>query len=197
MRRISKRPLILPAALTTILLAACGGGEPAAPEQAQEAAKPPGQAMAGPASPEGLVVMDSEFDVDETFERLDTAVAESPATVLGEVDHSDNAERAGEQLRPTKLLIVGNPALGTPLMKASPTAGIDLPQKFLVYEDEDGQVKLAYNDPSYVTERHGITGQDAVLEKISKALRMFARKATQKDGKQKDGTSSGSEDGSS
>ena len=78
-------------------------------------------------------------------------------------------------MRPTKLLIFGSPKGGTPLMQAAPTAAIDLPLKALIWEDADGKVRLTYNDPAYLQQRHGvpvelignITGVSALLEKAA------------------------------
>ncbi len=72
------------------------------------------------------------------------------------VDHSGEAENAGMHMRPTKLLIFGNPKAGTPLMLASPSVAIDLPLKILVWEDADGKVWISYNSPAYLQARHGL-----------------------------------------
>jgi len=127
----------------------------------------------------GLVVMTSPHSVDSTVTRLERALkAADPISVMASVDHAANAETVNQDLRPTRLIIFGNPALGTPLMQASPTTAIDLPQKMLVWEDATGQVHLAYNDPQYLAERHDITGRDDALQTISGALRKLARRAT-------------------
>ena len=97
---------------------------------------------------------------------------------MARVDHAANAETVDRSLRPTRLLVFGNPDLGTPLMEASPTTAIDLPQKMLVWADSTGQVRLAYNDPQYLAERHGISGRDDALRTIGGALRKPARGAT-------------------
>lgn len=127
---------------------------------------------------EGLVTIESTFGVTETVDRLETAITEKGLIVVARVDHAANAEQAGENLRPTELLIFGNPALGTQLMQAEQTVGIDLPQKFLVWEAEDGTVYLSYNDPAYLAQRHGIEGEEEVLTQISNALANFATGAT-------------------
>lgn len=128
---------------------------------------------------EGLVTTESAHGPEETFERLEGAVEESEdLSVIASVDHQDNAESVGMELRPTKLLVFGNPEAGTPLMQSAQTAGIDLPQKALVYEDASGQTYLAYNDPYYLAERHGIEGADQQLAGISTALEGLAAEAT-------------------
>ena len=94
------------------------------------------------------------------------------------ISHSEGAAEAGLQLRPTELLIFGNPKAGTPLMLCSQTSAIDLPQKALAYKDENGQVWLSYNDPAYMAKRHDIQGCEKALQKVSKALANFAQAAT-------------------
>jgi len=127
----------------------------------------------------GLVVMTSPHSVDSTVARLERALrAAGPISIMARVDHAANAERVDRSLRPTQLLIFGNPALGTPLMQGRPTTAIDLPQKMLVWADSTGQVRLAYNDPQYLADRHNIAGRDDELQKISGALRTLAEQAT-------------------
>ena len=127
----------------------------------------------------GLVVRDSPHSVDSTMARLERAVeGAEPLSIMSRVDHAANAETVGRSLRPTRLLVFGNPELGTPLMETSPTTGIDLPQKMLVWRDSTGQVRLAYNDPQYLAARHGITGRADELQTIGGALDKLARRAT-------------------
>jgi uncharacterized protein (DUF302 family) len=134
----------------------------------------------GVQSGEGLVTTESAYGPDETFERLRGAVESNESLkVLASVDHQANAESVDMDLRPTKLLVFGNPEAGTPLMQSAQTTGIDLPQKALVYEDASGKTYLAYNDPSYVAERHGITGSERQLAMISTALKSLATEATE------------------
>ena len=92
--------------------------------------------------------------------RLEAALRENDLTIIDRIDHSRNASQAGLGLLPTLLIVFGNPAAGTPLMQAERTVAIDLPQKMLVYQDNDG-VFVAYNDPMYLAERHHLTGVDA------------------------------------
>ena len=127
----------------------------------------------------GLVVMNSPHSIDTTVARLERALeAAGPISIMARIDHAANAETADRSLRPTRLFVFGNPDLGTPLMAASPTTAIDLPQKMLVLADSTGQVRLAYNDPEYLADRHGISGRDDELQTISEALRTLARRAT-------------------
>lgn len=126
----------------------------------------------------GLVVLESPVGVAETLDRIEAAAEENGLVVVARVDHAANAGGAGESLPPTQLLIFGNPAVGTTLMQSARTIGIDLPQKFLAWEDADGQTYLAYNDPAYLAERHGIGDQDETIKQIADALAMLARGAT-------------------
>ena len=110
-------------------------------------------------SENGLIHLDSKHSVDETLQRLQALLQEKNIKVFTLIDHSGEAVRAGLAMRPTKLLIFGNPKGGTPLMQAAPTTAIDLPLKALVWEDGDGNVKLTYNDPTYMQQRHNIPAE--------------------------------------
>lgn len=140
-----------------------------------------GLSRVGPAplpAAEGLIVLESENSVDETFRRLERAVeSREPLSVLARVDHAANARNAGLRLPSTKLLIFGNPGLGTPLMQRARTVAIDLPQKMLVYEDDRGRVFIAYNDPFYLAERHAIDDEAPELERMAGVLRGLAAEA--------------------
>jgi uncharacterized protein (DUF302 family) len=97
--------------------------------------------------------------VDETVEKLQAMLREKGVRLFALVDHSGEAEKAGLQMRPTKLLIFGNPKGGTPLMLAAPSVAIDLPLKILVSEDAQGKVWISYNEPAYLQARHGIPAE--------------------------------------
>ena len=94
------------------------------------------------------------------------------------INHAQGAQKIGKELRPTELIIFGNPKVGTPLMQCRQSVAIDLPQKALIWQDEQGRVWLSYNDPKYLVERHGIAGCGEVVQKIEKALGNFAKAAT-------------------
>ena len=93
----------------------------------------------------GIIAIKSSHTVSETIDKLEDVLNKKGMTIFKRVNHSAGAEKAGLTLRPTELLIFGNPKVGTPLMLCSQTAALDLPQKALAYEDESGQVWLAYN----------------------------------------------------
>ena len=126
-------------------------------------------------SAERHIKVKSENNIEDTYAALKKAIqSKEPISIIAELDHAENAKKAEMELRPTKIIMFGNPALGTPLMKANQLIGLDLPQKMLVYEDKNGDVYVAYNDPKVIAENHAVTGQDEVLGKISNALKGLA-----------------------
>ncbi len=127
---------------------------------------------------DGLIVVKSNHSVAATADKLESVLGEKGMTVFNRIDHAAGAESVGEQLRPTELVIFGNPKVGTPLIHCSQSVAADLPQQAVVWEDEGGQVWLGYNDPAYLKARHGLDGCDEVLAKVGKALANFAQAAT-------------------
>lgn len=135
---------------------------------------------AGPAhAADGLLSVESPHDVNTTLDRLETVLGEKGMNVFGRVDHGANADSVDLALRPTALLIFGNPKVGTPLMNCSQSVGIDLPQKMLAWEDEAGTVHLGWNDPAWLAQRHGVQDEACmgVVEKVTAALQGFAAAA--------------------
>lgn len=128
---------------------------------------------------EGLITLKSNHSVKNTADRLEKQLNEKGMTIFKRVNHTAGAKKAGLELRPTELVIFGNPKVGTPLMQCQQTAAIDLPQKALIWEDKAGDVWLAYNDPDYMAKRHGIKGCDKAIKKVKGALRQFAESATE------------------
>jgi uncharacterized protein (DUF302 family) len=127
----------------------------------------------------GLVNVKSTHSVKDTADRLEKALATKGMTVFIRIDHTAGAKKAGLALPPTEVVIFGNPKVGTPLMQCSRSVAVDLPQKALIWEDDQGQVWLTYNDPAYLATRHAITGCETVLKKVGGALQNFAAAATQ------------------
>ena len=127
----------------------------------------------------GIIKIKSTHSVTETINKLEAILNKKGMTIFKRVDHTAGAEKAGLQLRPTELLIFGNPKVGTPLMLCSQTAALDLPQKALSYEDENGQVWLTYNDPAYMAKRHNTKDCDAAVQKVTNALAKFTKIATE------------------
>lgn len=119
----------------------------------------------------GLITVASDFPVAETIDRLADRVTARGLNVFARVDHAAGAAKVGMALRPTQLLLFGNPTGGTPLMQDRQTAGIDLPIKALAFEDADGRVWLSYNDPAWIAQRHGLGDTSrASVEAMAKAL---------------------------
>lgn len=129
------------------------------------------------ASP-GLVTVRSAHDVEQTTLRLQAALDKAGMRQFGIVDHAAGASSVDLSLAPTRVIIFGNPKVGTPLMRCARTVAIDLPMKALIYEDADGAVWYAYNDPQYLKARHDMSDCDAVLDRVSGALAKFAAAAT-------------------
>src|SRR6267378_4836 len=109
-----------------------------------------------PGRDSGIIDTPSSHSVDETVERLKEILQAKGITLFALIDHSGEAEKVGMKMRPTKLLIFGNPKAGTPVMLAAPTSAIDLPLKILIWEDAQGKVWVTYNSPVYLQERHNI-----------------------------------------
>ena len=130
-------------------------------------------------NPDGLTICASGYGPKETMEKLAAAVTAHGITVLARIDHAAAAARVGLELRPTEVMLFGNPKAGTPLMQAVQTMGIDLPLKALVWQDAAGKTWLAYNDPTWLAKRHGAAaGMERTLGAMTEALAALAKAAT-------------------
>jgi uncharacterized protein (DUF302 family) len=107
-------------------------------------------------SEKGIITIPSVQSVEQTVKKLEGILQAKGVKLFALIDHSGEAEKAGMQMRPTKLLIFGNPKAGTPLMIASPSIAIDLPLKMLVWEGADGKAWISYNAPDYLRARHDV-----------------------------------------
>src|SRR5579862_8586859 len=107
----------------------------------------------------GIVTESSSHSVDQTVERFRTVLQARGVALFALIDHSGEADKVGMKMRPTKLLVFGNPKAGTPLMLASPSIAIDLPLKILVWENADGKVWLSYNTSEYLQQRHELPSE--------------------------------------
>ena len=128
---------------------------------------------------ESLIKVRSAHSVKATLDRLETGLKEKGVTVIARVDHAGAAQKAGMTLRPTEVLIFGNPKAGTPMMQCAQSIGIDLPQKALAWQEEKGDVWLAYNDQKYLAQRHAAKGCDAPVKAMSDVLAAFVKAAAQ------------------
>lgn len=126
----------------------------------------------------GLISVKSAHDVKTTADRLESILKKKGMKVFNRIDHAAGAASVGNSLRPTELIIFGNPKIGSVLMGCTQTIAIDLPQKALIWQDGGGQVWLSYNNPALLANRHRMSGCDAVLEKVTGALANFAAAAT-------------------
>jgi uncharacterized protein (DUF302 family) len=126
---------------------------------------------------DGLTTVASSFAPKETMDRLEAEIAAKGLTLFARIDHSAGAAEVGLTLRPTVLFIFGNAKGGTPLMQAAQTAGIDLPLKVLVWQDEKGVTQVSFNDPAWIAKRHGAEN-DQVVNALTGALHAIVQKST-------------------
>jgi uncharacterized protein (DUF302 family) len=129
--------------------------------------------MAGEADP-GIVNVPSQHSVDDIVNALTATLQAKGITLFALIDHSGEAAKVGIAMRPTKLLIFGNPKAGTPVMIAAPSSAIDLPLKILVWPDAEGQVWVSYNSPQHLQTRHHLPPELlpnlAVIETLALAV---------------------------
>ena len=136
------------------------------------------KAEAATMSEDGLVTLASKFSVKETLDRLETDLKAKAITVFARIDHAAGAASVAMPLRPTEVLIFGNPKAGTPLMQSNQTIGVDLPLKVLGWQDAEGKVWLTYNDPSWLARRHRLgPSTDASVNALATALANLAQAA--------------------
>ncbi len=119
---------------------------------------------------QGVITKRSTKNFEDTYAALVELIQNNPnLKIVAQLDHQANAASVGLTLNPTKIIMFGNPRLGTPLMQSSQTTGLDLPQKMLVWENDKGEVYVSYNDPAYLKNRHAFE-KNEVLEKMKGAL---------------------------
>lgn len=128
---------------------------------------------------DGLTTIASSFGPKETLDRLEAQIKAKGLTVFARIDHAAGAAAAGMALRPTEVVLFGNARGGTPLMLDRQTAGIDLPLKFLVWQDEAGKTWLSYNEPEWIAHRHGLrAASDAPRRAMTGLLAALAKAAS-------------------
>jgi len=106
----------------------------------------------------GIISQPSQYSVTATIDRLEAVLQAKGITIFARIDQQAEAEKVGLSLRPTQLLLFGNPKAGTPLMVAEPTLALDLPLKALAWEAAD-KVWLSYNDPNYLKQRFSLSDE--------------------------------------
>jgi len=127
---------------------------------------------------EGLTTIASSLGPKQTMDRLEAEIKAKGLTVFARIDHAAGAAQVGLTLRPTEVLIFGNARGGTPLMQSGQTAGIDLPLKCLVWQDEAGKTWLSYNDPGWIARRHGLgAATNAPVEAMTAMLAAVTKAA--------------------
>ncbi len=126
---------------------------------------------------EGMVVMQSSHNVAGTVDRLEKVVTNAGFRVFARINHGKAAKNVNIELKPVELLIFGKPKAGSLLMQSQPSVAIDLPMKYLVWEDAAGKVNISWNDPAWIAARHGITDRGELVKKMTGALRKLATKA--------------------
>ena len=119
----------------------------------------------------GIIHLSSAYSVRETITRLEALVLARGMSIQARIDHSGDAAKVGLKMQPAELLIFGNPKAGTPLMIAAPTVALDLPLKALVWEDAGGKVRLSFNSPEYLRQRHNVPGD--LIQNIGGARKIF------------------------
>jgi len=132
------------------------------------------------AAVDSMLSVESHYSVKETADKFESIIKKKGLTLFTRIDHQKNATGVNLELRPTEVIIFGNPKVGTPLMQCSQKVAIDLPQKVLIWKDENSQVWLSYNNPEYLKERHKVVGCDQVFNKISNVLKALTNAAASK-----------------
>lgn len=122
------------------------------------------------ANADGIIRAESAYPMDETIARLKADIAEKGIRFFLEVDQAKLAKDAGIALRPSTLLIFGNPPLGTQFITSNPLSGLDWPVRLLVFEDDEGKVWTAYTDFGWIAVRHHIEDRDAQFKMASMVI---------------------------
>ena len=128
----------------------------------------------------GLVTLQSNHSFKDTADKLVSIIKSKGMKVFARVDHQKNAQGVDLTLRPTQVIMFGNPTAGTPLMNCEQSVAIDLPQKILISEDTDKKVWLSYNHPEYLKTRHNIKCCNTEIANIAKALNGVSKAAVAK-----------------
>lgn len=164
MTRLSHAARVALPLVALLLTAACTSAQP----QNQ-------QAMA---TTPGIITAVSATPFDTTLARLERAATAKGLTIAAKIDHAAAAQRAGQTLRPTTLVLAGNPAAGTPLMQADQTMAVELPLRFLVWQGEDGKARVSYDPIKSIVARHHVSGRDELLARMTTAIEAIVKDAT-------------------
>lgn len=126
-----------------------------------------------------VILQSSPYSVSETVDKLVKVMKSKGITLFAFIDHSEEAKKVNMELPEEKLLIFGDPKIGTFLMQENPVIGIDLPLKILVWQDGSGKTQVAYKDPSSIGELHKIAKNREILKKMTAALNQMIKDAVQ------------------
>jgi uncharacterized protein (DUF302 family) len=124
-----------------------------------------------------LVTVPSAHNTTETARRLKALLTQKGIELFAHIDHAAAARKVGLSLRPTEVLIFGNPKAGTPLMQSQQTLGLDLPLRVLLWEDEACKVWLAYRRVKSLARQHHVTGHEGTIKALDDGLAALARAA--------------------
>ena len=124
------------------------------------------------------MTLKSHYSVAETVYRIKGDVAEKGIMLFGDIDQAKLGNAAGNKVRPSRLMMFGNPALGTTFITANPSSGLDWPVRVLVYQAKDGSANVAYTDFDWIARRHGISNREKefkmateVIESVTSSVR--------------------------
>lgn len=135
--------------------------------------------IAAPAeAQDSLIVKQSPHSVDATLDRLAAAAEEKGLKVFSRIDHAEGAASAGLDLRPTQLLVIGNPNVGTPLMQTDQRLALSLPLRIAAWRDENDTVWVGYWSPQVFAVQYGMSSQAKRLENMAGALDALTDAAT-------------------
>ena len=126
--------------------------------------------VAALADTDGIVRVKSAYPIGETIERLKKDIADKGIKFFDEIDQTRLAADAGVKLQPSVLLVFGNPPLGTQFITANANAGLDWPVRLLVFENEKGEVWMAYTDFDWIARRHGIKNRGDQFKMASNVI---------------------------
>lgn len=129
------------------------------------------------AATQSLISIESKFSVKETADRFESIVVKKGLTLFARINHHKNAASVNLTLRETEVILFGNPKVGTPLMQCAQEVAIDLPQKVMVWKDDQDKVWVSYNNPYYLKARHAMKGCSKTIYKISNVLKALSNLA--------------------
>ena len=123
-----------------------------------------------PGISDGVVTVPSAYSFSETIDRIKQAVSSKGITYFGTLEQSKLGAAAGVQVRPSVLLVFGNPVLSAQFLGGNPLAGLDWPVRLVVLEDAQGQVWTAYSDFAWIARRHHVTNRDGAFAMASRVI---------------------------